>query len=397
MFVPQLFNAVVTKFPTERLTVLESKIEKLNRRAIKLGTPKVHLYVHRTYITKKPIAQDEYGRVIYAEFEVCDIGIIGPKPVVEGWHFVARIEHTEAGNIVTAPGGEVDPSWREAKGECQHCGHRRARRDTFLLRRGTELKQVGRNCLKDFLAGDVASALALYDLLSTTQDVARDDDEEGGYGRWKPCVTSLSYLIYACAAVRQFGFVPTKGDCPTVRTIDDLMRIPPKDRKGYEAWLKGQPTEEDHLTAVSLLLWLDEAPISGDYIANLKVACALEVLDVRRHGGLVASVPAAYRRHLGEVTERAAKPVSSHVGEVKERREFDLTVTKVSNVESEWGAKTFVVFADDAGNVFTWGASGIKDLEPGQKLRVKGTIKRHSEYRGTKQTELTRCTIISIL
>ena len=45
------------------------------------------------------------------------------------------------------------------------------------------------------------------------------------------------------------------------------------------------------------------------------------------------------------------------------------------------------------GNVFTWAASSHQDLEIGHVYTVLGTIKDHSEYKGTKQTVLSRCAI----
>lgn len=44
-------------------------------------------------------------------------------------------------------------------------------------------------------------------------------------------------------------------------------------------------------------------------------------------------------------------------------------------------------------NVFTWKTSTW--VEDGVQT-IKGTVKAHNEFRGTKQTELTRCKVTSV-
>ena len=53
---------------------------------------------------------------------------------------------------------------------------------------------------------------------------------------------------------------------------------------------------------------------------------------------------------------------------------------------------------DAAGNVYTWKTAnniGYEDAEgvwqKPEEFTIKGTVKEHSEYRGEKQTVLTRC------
>ena len=51
-------------------------------------------------------------------------------------------------------------------------------------------------------------------------------------------------------------------------------------------------------------------------------------------------------------------------------------------------------FIDDLGNIFIWNTSSfLSDMVSGNKYQVKGVIKQHKEYKGDKQTILTRCKI----
>src|SRR6188474_1381037 len=77
---------------------------------------------------------------------------VGEFPRANGWTFVAKIEHTVAGNLIScAPGETLDESYRTAKAHCDHCNTQRGRTETFVIRSPEgELKQIGRNCLADF-------------------------------------------------------------------------------------------------------------------------------------------------------------------------------------------------------------------------------------------------------
>ena len=87
---------------------------------------------------------------------------------------------------------------------------------------------------------------------------------------------------------------------------------------------------------------------------------------------------------------------SQHVGTVGERRDFTLTIKSTSERTSIYGYNTpkvqhFTVLRD-GDNVFTYYGS-IKLGEVGSVVTFKATIKAHGEYKGTKQTQLTRAKV----
>ena len=104
--------------------------------------------------------------------------------------------------------------------------------------------------------------------------------------------------------------------------------------------------------------------------------------------------------------------VSEYQGTVKERlRNLKLTVTMTTTFETKGGSffmgdkVWFYSFKDDQGNVFTWTASSpagvdggdyFRPLNTGDTCRLTGTVKNHKEYKGEKQTVLTRCKVHSI-
>jgi hypothetical protein len=102
---------------------------------------------------------------------------------------------------------------------------------------------------------------------------------------------------------------------------------------------------------------------------------------------LEAAAKAIERQEQREAEGRA----SEYVGEVKDRFEFEAEVLGVYGTEGYYGHTDIVKFKDEDGNLFTWFASDYTDLERGDRMTIKGTVKKHEEYRGMKQTILTRC------
>lgn len=69
-----------------------------------------------------------------------------------------------------------------------------------------------------------------------------------------------------------------------------------------------------------------------------------------------------------------------------------VTVQGISMFDSAFGARTLLRLQDATGNVLIWWASGDKsaDFTRGEMVTIKGTVKAHAEYKGIKQTTLSR-------
>lgn len=84
---------------------------------------------------------------------------------------------------------------------------------------------------------------------------------------------------------------------------------------------------------------------------------------------------------------------SEYIGEIKERlRDLKVTLTGVRSFEGFYGT-SFIYTFDYNENTLVWVTSSCKDIEIGDKVFLTGTVKEHSEYKGVKQTKLSRCII----
>lgn len=392
-------NTEPTKYliPAGNLETLKAKIAELARRAERVArrgglTDAAPITLNVGDIVRRESHRE--GRKVIELFYECTV--TGGAPRVAGWSFVATIQHTAEGNIVrrvpSAYDRDIDLTWyRDAAPACAHCGMDRRRADTFVVANATDTKQVGRSCLGDFLGFASPDALArLAEIMAAVDEAC--EGGEGGFGGGE-CVADVEdFLGHVAAMIREGGWISrTKArELEKSATADRAWRnrfpspmMPKKDLL--------EVTEADRALAAEALIWaaaLEERTDLSDYEHNLRVALTSGVVR-HRTSGIIASVIAAYQRAEGIRRERAARPVSVHVGTVGKRETFDATLERVFSFETQYGTSHVHKFRTDDGAVLVW-KTGSAFLETG-RYRVTGTIKAHDEYKGEAQTILTRC------
>lgn len=104
-------------------------------------------------------------------------------------------------------------------------------------------------------------------------------------------------------------------------------------------------------------------------------------------------------REAEEARIKAEKAKSQHVGEIGDKLNFNGVYVRSGSWKQRafngYGTTTMYVhtFKDDDGNVFIWKTQNGVNLESGEAVFIKGTVKNHTEYKDEKQTELTRCKV----
>ena len=97
--------------------------------------------------------------------------------------------------------------------------------------------------------------------------------------------------------------------------------------------------------------------------------------------------------HITKKCDKAGIGYTYSVGEPYE----NVILLKTICYESCYGTGYFHLFTDDNGNVFKWSTNkalltdDYHSIDEGTRLSLTGTVKSHDEYRGVKQTVITRC------
>jgi hypothetical protein len=383
-------RGIVVRFArTERLASLEKTVAKLAKRA------KVLDMTPPSIIAGEPVAvsyRDENG--VERWQERVPVVAVGESPRINGWSFVARIDHAPELNTVAKAGDRDLPArfWT-ATAVCDHCALDRRRKTTYVLTDGDKLVQVGASCLADFLGHpnpDHFAAVAEWE--SALAAMGDDDGFEGGGAAAFPAVRFLAYVADVIATCGWMS--AAKADqCNAVPTSQVAFVRMYKER-AFVTLDKATATAR----AEAVIAWCtglyDGTPdgLAGlsDYQRNL-VAAALSGMWKRGNGGILASAFAAKQRADGiEYAKRAPKLPSAHFGTVGKREVFTFTVSKVFSSESQWGASHMHLLTDAQGNVAKWRSSTVC-LTVGDIVTGKATVKAHGDYNGTPQTEVSRC------
>ena len=388
---------------------LVEQIEKLNRRAPKLGCQPIVLRVIREYEIER---KNPNTNVKYMQARM-EVEVIGQSPKFEGWSLLAAIEMQENGeNLVrTVPGATVPESYRQTDTHCDHCKSSRRRKGVFILgHEDGRFAQVGRQCIADFLGNVSAETLVSratweFSALDAASEADADDFCHGGGGVWRRDITEFLATVAIC--VRRLGWVSRglleqRGDDTSLTTAYTAWAILTSSAsyiRGFVEQHQLYAEERDETLAQEALAWAREIPTLGvsDYEYNLGVAARQK--DVTHKTiGIVASAISAYQRHMereDQLNIQRKKIVErKHVGDVGKRQDFaNVTVKALKFFEGTYGVKTLVRFEDENSNILVWWASREQDIEEGDVCNIKGTVTKHSEYKGCPQTELKRVKI----
>lgn len=447
-------GGVVYRVPNLNMGPLREKLDKLVKKSAKLGVGTV------TYTVDPEV--EEIKSTIDPMIAMVELGYIPPSvqrfryvildaaPVkLEGWMFLATLTvepggvmiskvpafargwalHNE-GVTVESPDGKRDNAAEQAAQEqldamnlgiyadekratlCEHCGLARRRTKTHLVEHATtgEIKQVGSNCLRDFLGVDPHTILRYATYL---QEIALSMDEdgfEGGGAGAKRMIGTEEYVTHVCTMIRTVGWIAASEDYKGRPTRDQAM----SNITEYGKVEKGVPQfeeviEADHQRALAAIEWAKEhlgakvhqSQDASDFDRNLYVAANGDTIPSKGLG-ILAYLPVAHAKFQEREIERAqqakqaADNPSEHVGQVKDRLELTLKVMNIYENAGDWGTTWITTLLDEeTGNKFKWFAS--KELVRGESYTGKWTVKNHDEYKGVKETVVTRPTIARVV
>lgn len=400
------------EIPKHQMSILTAQIKKLNKRAAKIGCAPITIEVisERT----ETITHTHSNISGLPSFEkVCvytKVRIKGETPKYKGWNFAATIQHlpavgkTKAFDIVRSlPDVEIPKYFRNQQ-NCDYCGHNRYRKDTFVIQHedGT-WKQVGRQCLRDFLGHQSPHALAeqaqlITDALDLMENAEKGEDCFKNFR--EPQYFSLKfYLEWVAGVIRVCGWVSRSnaqqtGLCATTNLVESLLSpLPIKDPKYraemLELYEAATPTEKDKKKVAEAIEWALNLETNNDYLYNINTIAKSGVVTEKLKGYAASIIP-AYQRIQEQQQKIQEQQKSKHFGTVGKRETFTLTVDKLIPLEGRYGTTTLHLFHDEQGNRAIWFASAEIKLQVGNTVNCKATVKDHNEREGIKQTVLNR-------
>ncbi len=370
-----------------RISYLTDKIEKLNKKARKLNCPEMVL-TFGTEETLVEVKNEFTGKVMCVEVYV-DATLDYEIPIIDGWELICTFDivPTDEGSVVftsKVPDKVVPPKYlNKTEIHCDHCGYVRNRNHSMLMR---ELEtdnyiEVGSTCIKDFFGHDPKAfmwmatinfgtivddmesdfagserspyAFGLHDFLATTNAVINDSGwVSRGLARDKGGVSTSDIVMEQLARIHHPHFV--------------LLPIIDDDKKMAD-------------DTVDYFLNLDTE--DNDYLTNCKKVAEIGYVPVKQIG-VACSMVATFKRSYEDKLRKEAHGTSEYVGEVGDKLEVPVEVVFDVVVNSMYGTSVLYIFVDENGNKYKTFYSGNGwNCETGDKVTLKGTVKKHEEYK----------------
>ena len=384
--------------PTTNLDTLTSALDRLNRKAITLGLAPMVYVVGDAFMV--PRDKNRQGLVISWR-EVHPVTVESRRISLNGWHLDAVLVASGDQVMVRCiPGASVDPKYRTCDAShCDHCGVTRNRHETFVVRHDNgATRQVGRQCLADFIGHANAAFLA-----EQAQFIAKltdaEEDDSAACNRERLYASTVLYLQLVAAVIRLHGWVSSGSATDHRRATKDVATDVYWTKKD-DVRMAYAPTEEDVRTAAAARAWALEGfggkPVNtrSDYEHNAYLSVRGEVMGDRTEA-LAASVVASYLREqdrlrLRKLTE--GTPFNdAYLATEGERVSFYARLLSTKALDSQFGVTTIHRFLTRDGHAVVWFASDteLSEEDEGERL-FTATVKKHDDYRGTKQTVVSR-------
>jgi hypothetical protein len=399
------------------IPAVEREIAQLAKLASKLGVPAPTA----TIVSREPFEEkisETKRRAGYVPrlIDAVQYEISAAVVQVSAKHqLIGKIAHDIAGTDVReVPGFTIDPSFRTRQ-HCDHCNkiRRRGKYVVFAdVATGTQL-QVGSTCVKDFVGHsperllgwlDMVQSLRAHDDVNSEYD---DTNDSFGSGGSRGLVLYSRELVIGgtIQQVTNHGFISRRkmqevlDSNPTATIVTTAIEVTDQVYNHYrhDQYHKKLIVAQHHIDAIDpFTQWVNTKDTTETFWFNVNQAVNNTGVAFRQIAYIAAAV-AMWRRETSQIAERPARLVSEYFGNVGDRVELsNLTIQRTMTFGSSFGPVHMVIATAESGVVFTWTSTtkSAHDLKQDAVISLKGSIKEHREYKGTKQTVLTRCKVV---
>lgn len=395
------------RIPSIRFEEFKETIKKLNAKAVKYDCPMIEFIdsgIENVCVRKAYI--DEWGWKVPAIYaDVHNIHLQAGQIKMADWILKSRLDHTQNGITIVCnvPGETIPSKYFNANSWCDHCSSLRLRNDTFIVQniKTGEFKQVGRQCLADFLGIDPVRKLKHFqEILTTIEEYKDDEDSWVGSSWFKPVFNIEDVLDVAQVVIQEFGYISRKmveeSIDHKIRTSETVLDVlwPSMGTKAQEfaADIRTGVTDKVKEETRKIIKWASKLnPEESEYNHNITQLIKSGKVTSRFMGYAVSIIP-SYNRAMNAITEKKDK-INEWVGGLGMNIQADVEVTAVTSKQGQYRT-TIICFNDNEGRTYVWFASGSRDFQRGDKMKIYGTVKKHNEWNGIKQTVLTRVKIL---
>lgn len=350
----------------------------------------------------KELDRTEYYKFILVEVE--------GTAKIDSWECIAVLEVHESGNIIRRINTEIEVPERFKTSEniCEHCNSNRRRNNLYLIHNieTDEWKQVGGDCLKLYTGGLSMEYVTVY--MDGITELEENDGIIGGSG--KPYFSVEEVLSYAVEVIGKTGYFNAQSNLPTkhlvkwlvyrpiIEAIKEINKDLENSRMDVRFSKKDFFKEDTEATVSKIVEYYKGLEDDSEFIHNIKVMLNEGYIQ-GKNIGFLCYLPEGYAKYIQSEVEKAKKievEKSDYFGEIGKRYKDKeiLSVNQIAAWNNQYGVTHIYKIVLVDGFVLTWKSSNGLYLENGEVFdKITFTVKTHDEYKGQKQTEVTRCKV----
>jgi len=335
------------------------RLAKVNRKALRLGFPKVSAKVEHQ--------RDTEGRLLSI------IELDGELPRLEGWTFIAAVDFIGGETLVrTYKTGTIPPNFELSPTRCDHCGIRHQRVHAFVIEKAGEYRQIGSACLNDFL-GQTDNRL-VSGLLEAEEKLQEVEDSD--FHRPTRDIDLTVYLGYVQLAIHAYGWMSrTKAaDLFVSATADVAHHLMCDESAAKEAILKASNNDHKKYSRIADAIAWAKSQSGNDYLDNIAAIARLEIVP-RQYDGYAASILASYERYLADEAARKVQAQDATPAPTG-RQVVTGTILSIKEKWSEWGRQLKMTLKTTGGwKLYCTLPASIDTAERGDVVRLTVTVK----------------------
>ena len=425
--------------PEYKLDTLMPKIQRIIRKCQKAGIkyicdiyPPYMQEVEVNYINK-----EDHECYIKTENIRCVKVDLDLRYSIDGWSVLGVVKDKGDIRQTYFKDASLCPLYKNTElNYCDHC-HTHRKRQCIVILENTEgeIKKVGSSCCQAYTRG-IDGALcsewcAVYnDVVSMSIDVNEhyDEDIEVYWRKIKDRPVTLAFVMILLAyLIENKGYIsrskaqimsgPSTADMAYTLIDDVLTTICDTSLKENEEWesffdneklKKIIPiTQENIATALNAIKWcseLTDQQCTSSYLYNLRELSRVKLLlKYSENLGMLASLIPTYLQYKNEKAKEEQKEKGEYLNEVGDRIECEAILQEHKTYQainySYYGnddITKYIYLFNYQNNLLVWFTTKRLNITDGTKIKLRGTVKEHSMFNGTKQTVLTRCKVTSI-
>lgn len=379
---------------------VEKKLKRVAKKCMKHGND-------FTFEVKGEEVREEYNKELerkeYHKFILVEVE---GTAKIDNWECVAVLENHNAGNIIRRINTEIDipERFKHTDNVCEHCNTKRQRNNLYVIHNveTDKWKQVGGSCLKLYTGGLNMEYIAAY-----MDGITELEEMDGIVGKGKAYYHVEEVLSYAVELINKTGYFNAQSVLPTkylvsilmhnyfdiaVRTINKEFEDARIDvRISYSDFNKNNTSE----AVEKIINYYKNLDDNSEFVHNVKVMLN-EGYVLPKNFGFLCYLPEGYARYMKKEIEKAKKVETKYFGEVGKRYKDKVIsdVTLITSWETQWGYTGIYKITLEDGSVLTWKTNNSLYLDRNEEYdKISFTVKEHKEYKGEKQTEVTRCKV----